>query len=1024
MTTDDFPAAPGQERMWFLATLEPDLAVYNVNLWLPLDPAWSPALVRRALAAVVERHEALRTTFRLDGAAVTQVVHREVPVAIAETSIVDDPDTAGTFDRIARADAAEPFPLDRAPLWRARMVRAADDDVRLIWICDHTVFDGASSDPFVTDFLATARALAADRVPDLVELPVQFADYAVWLRERLTDGYVAAELAHWRAALAGLPEDIGLPTDRPRPPTRSYRGSVHRFALPADLTARVDTWSRRHGVTPFMTLLAVFKTLLSRWTGHDDMFVGCPMAGRPVPELQRLVGMFVNAVVVRTDLAGDPPFTEAVTRVRASLLDAIEHQELPFERVVDDLRRVRDLSRPPLYQVAFNLVPSDTRGQIANGTVKVDLALDLNVRDGRLHGRLEYATDLFDTATVERLAGTFATLLAAALDAPDLPLSRIPLMTRDERAAVLALGHGPTVELAGPSTLTDLLRAQAARTPSAVAVVAGPDSMTFAELAERSERLARCLRTRGVGPETPVVVCLERGLPLVVALVAVLKAGGVIAPMDPDLPDERAAFQIEDSGAVAVIGRFPDAIVEGPDGPAFESAVAPDDAAYLLYTSGSTGRPKGVLTTHRALAHRLDWMRRLRLDDTDVVLHKTSAGFDVSLWELFLPLVTGMRLVLAEPGGQRDPAYLRDEIVRSGVTTVHFVPSMMDVFLATDGIEACRSLRRIVCSGEELTESVARRCAERLPWVELYNLYGPTEAAIDVSLWRYDPAQRGPVPIGHPVDNTRLHVLDRRLEPVPVGFPGELHIGGVQLARGYLNRPELASFVAGPDGERLYRTGDLARVRPDGALLYLGRLDTQVKIHGVRVELGEIEGVLARHPDVRHAVAAVRDDAPGGRGLVAYVDWTGDADRAVTELRDLLGRHLPQTLLPQAFVLTDVFPTLPSGKVDRSALPAPQTADLLPTAYVPPATPVEAQLCALWSELLGREKVGTADDFFELGGHSLLAAHLVGRVRERYGVDLPLRRCFEVPTVAGQALEILALKMSTLTDDELAALLA
>ncbi|MBO4207991.1 non-ribosomal peptide synthetase [Micromonospora echinofusca] len=1063
---DVFPAASGQERMWFLARLEPDLAVYNVNLWIPLPPDYDLPLVREALTLLVRRHEVLRTTFRLDtaepgtgagadstdGAAarggVVQLVHPDAALDVTATDLRDLPaaEREPAFHRLARADAARPFALDRAPLWRARLVRLAADDLRLIWICDHTVFDGASSDPFVTELLECAAALAEGRPPRLVDLPIQFADYAVWQRGRLTDERVATELAHWRRVLADLPDELGLPTDRPRPPVRSYRGEVHRFALSAALTARVEQWSQRRGVTPFMTLLAAFKTLLSRWAGHPDIVVGCPMAGRALPELQPLIGMFVNAVVIRTDLGGDPGFTDIVHRVRAALLESIDHQELPFERIVEDLQRTRDLSRPPLYQVAFNLVPSDTRGQIANGTVKVDLALDLNVRDGRLHGRLEYATDLFDTATVQRLADTYTTLLTAALDDPDRPISRLPLLTAAQRAAVLAAGHGADVPLPAPALLTDLLDAQARRTPDAVAVVAGPDTLGYAALHTRANRLAHRLRERGVGPETPVAVCVPRRPDLVVALLAVLKAGGVLAPLDPDHPPARLAFQLADSRAAVVLTthdlreRFaahdqvtvvpvdePDR-QPGPDTPP-PTDLHPEHAAYLLYTSGSTGRPKGVLTSHRSLVNRLAWMQqRFRLGTDDAVLHKTSAGFDVSLWELFWPLVTGARLVLAAPDGQRDPGYLRDEIVRSEVTTVHFVPSMLELFVSTDGIEACRSLRRIVCSGEELTRSLAERCRQRLPDTGPHNLYGPTEAAIDVSAWPFDPAVPGPVPIGRPEANTRLHVLDRWLEPLPVGFPGELYLGGVQLARGYLGRPGRTAGVFlpdphGPAGARLYRTGDLARLRADGAVEYLGRTDAQVKVHGVRVELGEIESVLVGHPQVRRAVAAIRDDAPGGRGLVAYVDWAGEPTDAPARLRELLGQHLPVTLLPQAFVLTTDFPTSPSGKVDRAALPAPAGTDRtqVAAAYQPPGTPLEEELCALWAQLLGRDRVGVADDFFELGGHSLLAVQLVGRLRERYGVEFPLRRCFEVTTVGGHALEILALRLA---DTDAEALLA
>jgi amino acid adenylation domain-containing protein len=1043
MTTpepDAFPVAPGQQRMWFLARLEPDLAVYNVNFWLPLPPGCDPELARRGLARLVARHEPLRTSFSMRDGAVVQLVHGSVPVTVEETDLRPLPATEREpeFQRIAGADAARPFTLDRAPLWRARLVRLADQELRLVWICDHTIFDGASSDIFVTELLECCAALRERRPPRLAELAIQYADYAVWQREQLTEQRVATELAYWRKELTGLPRDLGLPTDRPRPPVRSYRGEVHQFALAEELTSRVAERARSLGGTLFMVLLAGFKALLSRWAGRPDIFVGCPVAGRPLPELAPLIGMFVNAVVLRTDLGGDPSFREAVRRVRATLLESLEHQELPFERIVEDLRPARDLSRPPLYQVAFNLVPSDTRGQIGNGTVKVDLALDLNLRDRRLHGRLEYATDLFDTATAERLAGAYQTLLDAALRDPDLPISRLPVLPAAQRTRLLALGRGPRVELPAPAGLPELLRAQAARTPDATAVVSESGQLTYWQLHARADRLAQRLRRLGAGPEVPVAVAAERSPELVVAVVAVLQAGAVLVPLDPDYPPDRLAFQLADSGAAVLLTRqrLRDALPE-PGCPVLlldepgptpeltdaepEPALRPDHAAYLLYTSGSTGWPKGVVTSHRSLVNRLDWMQRaFRLDAGDAVLHKTSVSFDVSLWELCWPLVTGARLVLARPGGQRDPGYLRHAIIRSEVSTIHFVPSMLEAFLATDGIERCRSLRRVICSGEELTRGVVDRWRVRLPGAELHNLYGPTEAAIDVSAWPCHPAGSGTVPIGRPVANTQLYVLDRWLEPVPEGFPGELHIGGVQLARGYHGRPArtAAAFVPdphGPPGTRLYRTGDLARVRPDGAIEFLGRADTQVKVHGVRVELGEIESALAEHPQVRRAVAAVRDDAPGGRGLVAYVDWAGEAGAAPARLREVLARRLPAALLPQAFVLTGEFPALPSGKVDRGALPSPAGDDRtqVAAAYAPPSTPIEYELCAIWSELLGRDRIGVADDFFELGGHSLLAMQLVGRLRERFGVELPLRRCFEITTVGEHALEVLGLLMET-----------
>ncbi|MFI0355758.1 amino acid adenylation domain-containing protein [Actinomadura sp. 9N407] len=1029
--TDAFPVSSGQERMWFLSRFEPDLAVYNVCLWMPMPQGTEQEHVERALAALAKRHEPLRTTFDFRDGQVVQLIHAEVPAAVTATDLgsLAGPEREAEFDRLARSDAAQPFPLDTAPLWRARLVRLDEEDLRLVWICDHTIFDGASSAIFVDELYEVLAAAAAGRPPDLPELRIQYADYAAWQRGRLTDDFLAGELRYWRRQLDGLPADLGLPADRARPAVRTYGGGLHRFALSPELTAQVDRLAKALGVTPFMTLLAAFKAVLARWAGRYDITVGCPMAGRVLPELEPLIGMFVNAVLVRTDLSGDPSFREAAQRVRDILLDAIDHQEMPFERLVEALQPQRDLSRPPLFQVAFNLVPSNTQGQIANGTTKVDLSLDLNVREGRLHGRLEFATDLFDAPTIERLAGWFQAFLTAAVRDPDQAISALPLMDERERERILAASRGPAMPLDADTVLTDLFAGAA---PDDATAVIAPDggTLTFGELHARANRLAHWLRSQRVGPETPVAICAERSPELVVGVLAVLKAGGVYMPLDPDHPWQRLSGLVAGSGARLVLtqahlsGRLrnlPARLVpleeDGAwrDLPDDEPARVnrPGDAAYLLYTSGTTGKPKAVVTTHEAIVNRLEWMRR-SLPPGAVVLHKTPISFDVSVWELCLPPACGAALALARPGGHREPSYLRDLVKERRVTTAHFVPSMLAAFLAAEGVEECRSLRRVICSGEELPRDLAARCADRLPEAELHNLYGPAEAAIDVSAWRCEPQAAGPVPIGRPVPNTALYVLDERMALVPAGVPGELHIAGVQLARGYHGRPgrTAASFVAnpfGPPGSRLYRTGDLARWRRDGAIEFLGRVDTQVKVHGVRVELGEIEAALAAHSLVERAAAALREDAPGGPGLVAYVVWSGDPGDITKVLRDHLSRKLPPAVIPQAFVPVEALPTGSSGKLDRAALPAPASAGrrALATGYRAPGTPMEEELCGIWRDLLGRDRVGALDDFFELGGHSLLVVELINRIRASFGVELPLRRCFEITTVERYALEIL-----------------
>ncbi|WP_406316875.1 amino acid adenylation domain-containing protein [Streptosporangium sp. NBC_01639] len=1049
---DVFPSSSGQERMWFLARFEPELAVYNIGMVMPMTARQpvDPRRLERAVARVVSRHEVLRTVFEFrDGQVMQIITGASPPVRLTETDLTQLPpaEREAELTRLARADGVTPFAMDEAPLWRMRHVKMADDDLRLVCVFDHTVFDGVSSHIFLNELEECYDALGENREPKLPELPIQFADFAVWQRGRLTGEFLAAELTHWQERLAGVPADLGLPADRPRPRRRTYRGEMLLGAFSAELSSGVERLAKDLNSTLFTVMLTAFAGVLSRWSGLRDIVVGTPVAGRMLPETEPVIGMFVNAVALRTDLGGDPTFAEAAVRVRTTVAEALDHQELPFERLVEALQATRDLSVPPLYQVMFNLAADSNEGQIANGTAKVDLQLDLNMREGRLHSRLEYSTDLFDRSTVERFAANLETLLTAAVADPHVPLSRLPLLTGAERAEVLALGAGAHAGGSG-ATLTGLVEAQVARTPDARAVVAGDVTLTYAELNERANRLAHWLRRIGVRRGSPVAVCAERSAELVVGLLAVLKAGGAYVPLDAEYPPSRLAFMLADSGAKVLLtqrhlrGLLPEGatkpvLLDDPESWGRQPADNPDpvagpgDAAYMIYTSGSTGRPKGVVNSHRGIVNRLGWMqRRFGLTPGEAVMQKTPASFDVSVWEFFWPLVTGAHLVTARPGGHRDPTHQRDLIKAHAVTTMHFVPSMLAMFVEETGIESCRSLKRVICSGEELPPRLAARFFERLPDVELHNLYGPTEAAVDVTAWRCEPGgTRNTLPIGRPMPGNQLYVLDGRLEPVPIGVPGHLHIGGTQVARGYAGRPGLTAerFVPdpyGPPGSRLYATGDRARWNADGDLEFLGRLDDQVKVHGWRVEPGEIEAVLAEHTKVRQAVVALRDDAPGGRGLVAYVDWAGDPAQLTGELRRALARRLPSALIPQAFVGISALPLGPSGKLDRSALPSPGgsgRADL-GTPYLEPRTPMEGELCALWAELLGRDQIGVDDDFFQLGGHSLLAVLLVTRYREGYGVELPLRQCFEITTVAEHALAVLEMQLEQ--DEGLEELLA
>ncbi|HEV7589387.1 MAG TPA: amino acid adenylation domain-containing protein, partial [Longimicrobium sp.] len=768
------------------------------------------------------------------------------------------------------------------------------------------------------------------------------------------------QLGWWRERLAGAPARLELPTDRPRPAAQSFRGAREAFELPADLLDGLRALGRSEGATLYMVMVAAFQLLLAKYAGTDEVVVGSPIAGRTRREVEALIGFFVNTLALRTDLSGDPTFRGLLRRVREVTLGAYEHQEVPFERLVEALQPERSLGHSPLFQVmlveedaepaAAGLAGVELRRLAADsGTSKFDLTLAFGAGADGIDGSVEYATDLFERATIERMIGHLRRVLEQVSADGELRLSAVELTGEAERRQVLEAWNATDAVYPADATLHGLFEAQVIESPDAVAVVFEDESLTYAELNTRANRLAHRLRGLGVGPEVRVGLCLERGLEMVVSLLGVLKAGGAYVPLDPGYPAERIETMAADSGIAVLLtqdrlgGVLPDtggipilrvdadweAIAAG-SAENLDSGVTARNLAYVIYTSGSTGRPKGVMNAHGGVVNRLCWMQaEYGIGAGDVVLQKTPFSFDVSVWELFWPLQQGATLVMARPGGHRDPLYLQEEIERRGVTTLHFVPSMLQPFVETADPARCATLTRVICSGEALPAALVDRFHARFPsTVTLHNLYGPTEAAVDVSWWA---CERGTsaniVPIGRPVWNTRLYVLDTALRLAPAGVPGELYIGGVQVARGYLGRPALTAERFVPDpfatgaGARLYRTGDRVRQRADGALEYLGRLDFQVKIRGFRIELGEIESVLRRHPDVRECAVVARGDAGEAR-LVAYVVGAADAD----ELRAHLQRSLPEHMVPAAFVALDALPLSPNGKLDRRALPAPDFA--------------------------------------------------------------------------------------------------
>ncbi len=1033
-----------QQRLWFLDRLAPGGAVYNLPQRFHLEGEIDPSALAAALSAIVVRHEVLRTRFPEVAGEPVQVVEPPAPLPLwrVDLGALPPPAAAAEAERLAAAEARRGFDLVRAPLLRATLVRLARDRHHLLVNTHHIVSDGWSLGLFAAELRGGYRRARAGGRPVPPPLPVQYADFAAWQREWLRGVALARLLAAWRERLAGAPFALELPTDRPRPPVQSYRGAQRRLALPAALAAQLTDLCRRHGTTPFMGLLAVWAALLARWSGQEELLVASPIANRTRPEIEGLIGLFVNTLALRCDLCGDPSFGALLARLREVTLEAYAGQDLPFEKLVEELQPERDLSRNPLVQVLLVLhngpldapAPESDGGPFARapedlptGTAKFELSLALWPGEEGLAGVLEYGTDLFDATTAERLAGQFRALLAAVLHDPERAVADLPLLAPAETHQLLHEWNDTRADDGAEPVLHRLVEAQVDRTPEAPAVVFAGEALTYRELDERANRLARHLRALGVGPETPVGICVERSLELVVGLLGILKAGGAYVPLDPQYPRERLAFMLEDalagSGAPVVLTQARLAHLLPASGarrvlldaewdeiaawPAARPAVPtdPDQLAYVIYTSGSTGRPKGAMNSHRAIANRLLWIQQAySLGPDDALLQKTPASFDVSVPEFFWPLATGARLVVAAPGGHQDPGYLVRTIVQESITTVHFVPSMLRAFLEHPEAGRCTSLRRVLASGEALPRDLEERFFARLA-CPLYNLYGPTEAAVEVTHHRCRAERDRPVvPIGRPVANTAIHVLDRALRPVPIGVPGELCIGGVQVARGYLGRPELTAerFVPDPldgaGGARLYRTGDLARRLPDGEVEYLGRLDHQVKLRGFRIELGEIEAVLALHPQVRAAVVVLR-----GERLVAYVVPHADGVEPA-DLRRHLAERLPEHMLPAAFVSLPALPLTPSGKVDRRALPAYDPAvERGAEAAVPPRTPLERALAAVWTEVLGVERVGVEDNFFALGGHSLLAVRVLSRLLARLGVELPLRALFEAPTVAGLA---------------------
>ncbi len=1012
------PISHAQQRLWLLHQIDGPSSAYNIPMAIRLRGALNRHAMREALTDVVRRHEALRTVFPMaDGQPRQQILDAgSVQVGLDERGCPPD-----RLDDAIAAAAREVFDLETDLPIRARLLDAGPGNCVLVLVLHHIAADGWSLGPLCADLSAAYTARARGQEPEWAELPVQYADYALWQRETLgrdddPDSLLSRQLAFWSDALRGLPDELSLPADRPRSATSDRANGTVHFRLGAQTHQRLGRLARQCHATVFMVIQAALATLLTRLGAGTDIPLGTPVAGRGDEALEGLVGFFVNSLVLRTDTSGNPSFRDLVTRIRATDLAAYAHQELPFERLVQAINPGRSPSRHPVFQVMLvvqgpGATPAlelpgltATVEAVATGTAKLDLQVGLVERpDGAgLDGSIEYAADLFDNETVELIAGRLIRLLDAAAGNPERAIGEIDILDTAERQRILASQQGEP-RPAEPATLASLVRLQAARTPDAIALAGGGTQLSYAAMLDRADRLAGSLAAGGAGPGRLVALILPRRPDLVVAMLACHIAGAAYVPIDPDLPPDRVSYLISDSAPVAVVTtedtevppELPRIVLSGsvplPDGAGTAAtAASSDDPAYVIYTSGSTGQPKGVVISQRSLAAYLSWCQEnyQGLDDSSVV--HTSVSYDMTVTALFGPLISGGRVELAGSLAETAAAGL-----------VKVTPSHLEL-LTSEAITAAPRAT-LILGGEALSGDQLAGWRHDHPEVTIINEYGPTEATVGCVAHRVRPGEHvsaGAIPIGQPIWNTGAYVLDAVLQPVPDNVPGELYLSGEQLAQGYLNRPALTAgrFVAdpyGPPGTRMYRTGDLVRRRRDARLEYLGRSDDQVKVRGFRIETGEIESALAGHPDVGQAAVVLRTDRPGDQRLVGYVTGAaGGIDLA--SVRTHLARKLPLHMLPAALVPLPRLPVTPNGKLDKAALPAPQFHSTSRAARTGP----EKILCELFAETLGVPHIGIDDNFFETGGHSLLALRLSSRIRERLGSDAGVREIFAAPTVA------------------------
>lgn len=1045
------PLSFSQQRLWLFLQLDPDNISYNVPEALRLKGELNVPAFAQSFDEIVRRHEILRTVFQIVSGEPAQVIAEPRPIAIEiiDLTRLPRPEREKTTQQLINTEAIRPFDLARGPLLRVKLLKLEDAEHLLLMTVHHIVSDGWSSSVMVHELTILYKDFKLGQSSSLPELPIQYADFAMWQRDWLRGEVLEEQLSYWRKKLSGALPVLELPADRLRPAVQRYRGATASVDLPETLTRKIKDLSNEEGATLFMTLLAAFKVLVYRYTGQTDICVGMPIANRNRAETEKLIGFFLNNLVLRSDLRGNPTFQSFLAQVREETLNAYAHQDMPFEKLVEELQPERSLSYMPLFQLMFmvqnafmeDLVLQDLRISEANidiRTTKYDLSLYVNELDNRLFTLAVYDSDLFDAATIKRLLNHYQTLLEGIVANPQQHVAELPLLTNDEQR-LLAEVNDTRIEFPEERRLHELFEEQAARRPEAVAVVWEGRELTYDELNQRANKLARALRRRGVGPETMVGILMERSLELVIGLLGVLKAGGAYVPLDLSYPKQRLALILEESGASLILAQehtrksLPEFkgevlcldtdrnLCSDEEANNLGTINSPDSLAFVFYTSGSTGKPKGVMATQRsAVNYLVSIARDYEVSPADVVLQAASLSFDASVRDILGPIVAGAKLVLVPDRDVKDPFVLFSKIKEHRVTCILSITPTMLRSLADAAGTTDQTLRLILTSGESLSLAECARVRAVLGAnIVIVNQYGATECTMSSTRYRVPETQSsGTALAGKPIANSRVSILDPLFQQCAIGVPGEICIGGVGVARGYLQSPGLTAlkYIPDPfgDGARLYRTGDLGRFLPTGDIELHGRIDRQVKVRGIRIEPGEIETILNDHENVREAAVIVREDTPGNQRLVAYVVLREPDNH----LRDFVKARVPDHMVPAAFVVLDKLPLTPNGKVDHAALPVPDQSSFESSKeFVAPRTQVEETLAQIWKELLEVPRIGIHDNFFELGGHSLLATQVASRIRKTLKVELPLRVIFDSPTIADLATNVES--MSRTESDEM-----